>query len=193
MEPAVGGEGGSADDVADAIGFVAQPSRSKPLDPIVAFGMMGRYFLDSCEDPPHNQLSRAWVPIFSISRKTLMESTRRAFLLASATTLAAEESVEEILKVLVGLASLVAVVVTATWRNGGRSVRSAAVRVRIFLREGLGIDVHHCWADILGDLRKCSRQGDRIGNFQRGSVGAIGLRFVSADSVDCNRPNQNTG
>jgi hypothetical protein len=115
---------------------------------------------------------------------------------AATTTLAAEESVEEILKVLVGpLAALVAVIITATWGNSGlRAVRGSAVRVRIFLRrKGLCIDVHHRRADILGNLGKCGRQGDRIGNLQRGGVGAIGLGFISANTVDCNRPNQNAG
>ena len=116
----------------------------------------------------------------------------------SALTLAAKEAVEEILEVLVRLPLpliLVAIViVSATRGRGGRhSMRGTPPGMGIFLGKGLGIDIHHRRAHILGNLGKCGRKRDRIGNRQRLGVGAICLGFIAPDTVDSNRTDQYAG
>ena len=125
--------------------------------------------------------------------------THLVTLFATARSLSTKEAVEEILKVLVrtlaAAAVLVAilVVVTTARGDGGRRMRTPPAGMGIFLRQGLGIDVHHCRGDVLGDLGESRRQGDRVGNLQRGGVRAIGLRFIPANTVDSNRSNQYAG
>ena len=49
--------------------------------------------------------------------------------------------------------------------------------MRVFLGKGLGIDIHHGRAHILGNLGERGGQGNWIGNLQRRGVRAIGLGF----------------
>ena len=97
-------------------------------------------------------------------------------LVAAARPLAAKEAVKEILKVLVrtltaALVLVAILIVVPTARgNGGRRMRIPAAGTGVFLWQGLGIDIDHCRADVLGDLGEGRRQGDRVRNLQRGSV-----------------------